>query len=58
MNLSGTAGDREADLLLSTATHESIAAYAAAMAGSDLDLDADLESAGIEYLTKTRDDNS
>ena len=35
--------------------HESIAAYAAAMAGSDLDLDADLEAAGIEHLINTGD---
>jgi hypothetical protein len=56
MNLPDTARDLEADLLLSAARHESIAAYAAAMAGSDLD--ADLETAGIECLTKTRDSNS
>jgi hypothetical protein len=30
-----------------------IAAYAAEMAGTHLDLDADLESAGIEHLVKT-----
>jgi hypothetical protein len=30
-----------------------IAAYAADMAGTHLDLDADLESAGIEHLVKT-----
>jgi len=33
--------------------HEAIAAYAAEMAGTDLDLDLDLESAGIEHLLKT-----
>lgn len=32
--------------------HEAIVAYAAAMAGTDLDLDPDLESAGIEHLVK------
>lgn len=32
------------------ARHESIAAYAAEMAGTDLDLDPDLETAGIEHL--------
>jgi hypothetical protein len=31
--------------------HEAIAAYAAEMAGTALDLDPDLESAGIEHLT-------
>jgi hypothetical protein len=35
-----------------TARHEAIAAYAAEMAGTDLDLDRDLESAGIEHLVK------
>jgi hypothetical protein len=35
------------------ARHDAIAAYAAEMAGTDLDLDRDLESAGIEHLTKT-----
>lgn len=35
------------------ARHDAIAAYAAQMAGTDLDLDADLESAGIEHLVKT-----
>jgi hypothetical protein len=30
--------------------HEAIGAYAAEMAGTDLDLDCQLESAGIEYL--------
>ena len=33
--------------------HEAIAAYAAQMAGTDLDLDPDLESAGIDHLAKT-----
>jgi len=32
------------------ARHEAIAAYAAEMAGTRLDLDADMESAGIEHL--------
>ena len=32
---------------------DAIAAYAAEMAGTDLDLDADLEAAGIEHLVKT-----
>ena len=32
------------------ARHDAIAAYAAEMAGTNLDLDADLESAGIESL--------
>jgi len=32
--------------------HEQIATYAAEMAGTDLDLDPDLESAGIEHLMK------
>lgn len=36
------------------ARHTAIAAYAADMAGTDLDLDRMLESAGIEHLTKTR----
>ncbi|HEV1285400.1 MAG TPA: hypothetical protein VNU44_08820 [Bryobacteraceae bacterium] len=34
------------------ARHEAIAAYAAEMAGTDLDLDRDLELAGIEHLVK------
>ena len=34
------------------ARHEAIAAYAAQMAGTNLDLDTDLESAGIEHLVK------
>ena len=33
--------------------HDAIAAFAAEMAGTHLDLDADLESAGIEHLVKT-----
>lgn len=36
------------------ARHEAITAYAAEMAGTHLDLDADLESAGIEHLVNTR----
>jgi hypothetical protein len=32
--------------------HDAIAAYAAEMAGSDLDLDPVLEAAGIEHLIK------
>jgi len=32
------------------ARHEAIAAYAVEMSGTPLDLDADLESAGIEHL--------
>jgi hypothetical protein len=35
------------------ATHDAIAAYAAQMAGTELDLDRELESAGIEHLAKT-----
>ena len=35
------------------ARHAAIAAYAAGMAGTDLDLDPDLESAGIEHLLKS-----
>ena len=35
------------------ARHDAIAAYATEMAGTHLDLDADLESAGIEHLVKT-----
>ena len=38
---------------LRKARHEAIAAYAAEMAGTNLDLDPDLESAGIERLVKT-----
>jgi len=36
------------------ARHDAIAAYATEMAGTRLDLDADLESAGIEHLVNTR----
>ncbi len=35
------------------ARHDAIAAYATEMAGTHLDLDADLESAAIEQLVKT-----
>ena len=35
------------------ARHDAITAYATEMAGTQLDLDADLESAGIEYLVNT-----
>ncbi len=35
------------------ARHEAIAAYAEEAGGGDLDLDRDLESAGIEHLAKT-----
>ena len=35
------------------ARFDAIAAYAAEMAGTDLDLDHDLESAGSEHLMKT-----
>jgi len=35
------------------ARHEAIAAYAAETAGTHLDLDAELEAAGIEHLVKT-----
>ena len=38
---------------LRNARHQAIAAYAGEMAGTDLDLDPVLESAGIEHLTKT-----
>lgn len=38
---------------LRKARQDAIAAYAAEMAGTDLDLDSDLESAAIEYLVKT-----
>ncbi len=34
------------------ARHDAIAAYAAEMAGTDLDLDRELESAGVEHLVK------
>ena len=36
------------------ARHDAITAYATAMAGTHLDLDADLESAGIERLVNAR----
>jgi len=35
------------------ARHEAIAGYAEQMAGTDFDLDSDLESAGVAYLVKT-----
>ena len=35
------------------ARHDAIAAYAAEMAGTRVDLDPDLESAGIEHLVMT-----
>jgi hypothetical protein len=35
------------------ARHSAITAYAAEMAGTDLDLDVELESTGVEYLAKT-----
>jgi len=35
------------------ARQDAIAAYATEMAGTSLDLDTDLESAGIEHLVKT-----
>ena len=38
---------------LRKARHEAIASYAAEMAGSNLDLDPELESAGIEQLIET-----
>jgi hypothetical protein len=34
-------------------THDAIAAYAAEVAGTELDLDRELESAGIEHLAKS-----
>lgn len=34
------------------ARHDAIAAYAAEVAGTDLDLDRDLEAVGIEHLVK------
>ena len=37
---------------LRKARHDRIAAYAAEMAGTDFDLDRDLEAAGIEHLVK------
>ena len=36
------------------ARNDAIAAYAAEVAGTDLDLDRALESAGIEHLVKTK----
>jgi len=41
---------------LRKARHDAIAAYAAEMAGTNFDLDRDLESAGIEHLLKTGKD--
>jgi len=38
---------------LRKARHDQIAAYAAEMAGTEFDLDPDLEAAGIEHLMKT-----
>ena len=38
---------------LRKARHDAIAAYASEMAGTNLDLDPDLELVGIEYLVKT-----
>ena len=35
------------------ARHEGIAAYAAEMAGTNFDLDPDLEAAGLDHLVKT-----
>ena len=35
------------------ARHDAIAAYAEEMAGTNLDIDTELESAGIEHLVKT-----
>lgn len=35
------------------ARHEAIAAFAAEMAGTELDLDRGLESAGVEHLART-----
>ena len=37
--------------------HGAIAAYAAEMAGTDFDIDLDLESAAIEHLVRTRKGN-
>jgi hypothetical protein len=39
---------------LRKARHDQIAAYAAEMAGTEFDLDPDLEAAGIEQLIVTR----
>ncbi len=38
---------------LRKARHDAIADYAAQVAGTSLDLDSDLESAGIEHLVKS-----
>ena len=38
---------------LRKARHDRIAAYAAEMAGTGLDLDAELEAAGVEHLLNT-----
>ncbi len=38
---------------VSLLVHEAIALYAAEMAGTDLDMDSELESAGIEHLLST-----
>jgi hypothetical protein len=38
---------------LRKARHDAISAYAAETAGTSLDLDAELENAGIEHLIKT-----
>ena len=38
---------------LRRARHDQIAAYATEMAGTDFDLDPDLEAAGIDRLVKT-----
>jgi len=38
---------------LRKARHDQIAAYAAEMAGTEIDLDPDWEAAGIEHLVKT-----
>ena len=38
---------------LRKARHDQIAAYAAEMAGTDLDIDPELEAAGVEHLLKT-----
>jgi hypothetical protein len=38
---------------LRKARHDAIAAYASEMAGTRLDLDADLESAAIEHILNT-----
>jgi len=38
---------------LRKARHDQIAAFAQEMAGTNLDLDADMEAAGIEHLVRT-----